>query len=284
MSPLAKVFVVVNLILSVVFFGSSATLFVTRTNWRQKAVDFKKDAADEIVKLEAKYKEQADRLIKSNDRETKLLKDYNFVSTEKENLKGQLAAKETALAEANHRIDAEVKARTVLDDAKTTLEKQKTDLLAAVDSKTKEADDAKAEKMKAINEMSRFKLDLDKSSEELQTTLIAKKEIGDRLQTLSIQMDAIKRANPKLDPILEGAAPPINAIIEAVRPTEKLVVLSVGKNQKVQEGFRFTIYRGDRFIGKVQVTKVYEDLAGAKIIYTNENESIQIGDKAATQI
>ncbi len=78
--------------------------------------------------------------------------------------------------------------------------------------------------------------------------------------------------------------PPINGTIAAVSPEEKLAVLSVGKNQKVREGYKFTVYRGDQFVGKVQVIEVYEDLAGAKVIYTRENDTVRVGDKAATQI
>jgi len=51
MSPLAKVFVVVNLILSMAFFGTSAALFATRTNWRKMAEDYKKEAEAEIAKI-----------------------------------------------------------------------------------------------------------------------------------------------------------------------------------------------------------------------------------------
>jgi len=77
--------------------------------------------------------------------------------------------------------------------------------------------------------------------------------------------------------------PPIDAVVQAVRSEERLVVLSVGTDQKVREGFQFTIYRRKKFVGKVQVIKVYEDVAGGRILFTQRGESIQVGDQATTQ-
>ena len=79
-------------------------------------------------------------------------------------------------------------------------------------------------------------------------------------------------------------APPIDAVVQAVEASRGLVVLSVGSDQKVHEGYQFIIYRGDKFLGKAQVIKVYADLCGARILYTQMGESIQAGDQAATQL
>ena len=44
MSTLAKIFVVFNLVLTVVFFGSSATLYLNREKWRENYVKYKEQA------------------------------------------------------------------------------------------------------------------------------------------------------------------------------------------------------------------------------------------------
>ena len=58
----------------------------------------------------------------------------------------------------------------------------------------------------------------------------------------------------------------------------------VGKDQKVEEGFEFTVYRGDRFVGKVKVTHLFQDLCGAKIIFENDSMEIRQGDGATTRL
>ena len=55
MSTLAKVFIVFNLILTVVFFGSSATLFMMRYNWREAYQTYRKDTGERFAELEESH-------------------------------------------------------------------------------------------------------------------------------------------------------------------------------------------------------------------------------------
>jgi len=79
-------------------------------------------------------------------------------------------------------------------------------------------------------------------------------------------------------------APPIHAKVNAVDPKEKLVVLSAGKDQKVENGYEFLVYRGGQFVGKVQVIKVYPDLSGARILFAKDGMEIEQGDSATTSL
>lgn len=80
---------------------------------------------------------------------------------------------------------------------------------------------------------------------------------------------------------LAAAGAPIDAVVQAVGKSEdKIVVLSVGRSDKVREGFEFTVLRDDRFVGKVKVIKVYDELCGARILFTKDGETIRQGDKA----
>src|SRR5262245_55727554 len=109
MSPLARVFVVINLILSVFFFGSSATLFATRVNWRQRALEFREESMKSLREIEDAYKKQATRLVDLSKQHTQLNTNYNSVSADKTNLQSKLTEVEGQLAAANSRIENEVK-------------------------------------------------------------------------------------------------------------------------------------------------------------------------------
>ena len=88
-----------------------------------------------------------------------------------------------------------------------------------------------------------------------------------------------------VEAILSGlVSPPIDALVEEVDSNLKLVVLSVGRQDEVKEGVEFTIYREDKFVGKVRVNKVYENLAGARVLFTAEGSDIRQGDRATTRI
>ncbi len=73
--------------------------------------------------------------------------------------------------------------------------------------------------------------------------------------------------------------PAIDGIVEAVNQSDQLVVLSVGKEQKVERGFLFAVNRGGETIGKVQVIEVYDDLSGARITYVKDANEIEVGDR-----
>ena len=77
---------------------------------------------------------------------------------------------------------------------------------------------------------------------------------------------------------------PIHAKVTAVRPEVTVVMLSVGSDDGVKEPYRFTIYRGERYIGKVEVTKVFADTSAAKVLPDWMKEEIREGDDASTSV
>ena len=63
-----------------------------------------------------------------------------------------------------------------------------------------------------------------------------------------------------------------------------LVLLDVGREEGVEEGYRFSIYRGTTFLGKVQVERVLRDSAGCRVLFLAEGASLSAGDSAATRL
>lgn len=87
--------------------------------------------------------------------------------------------------------------------------------------------------------------------------------------------------------ILPG--PPVPEIHGVVRATKDsveppLVLLNVGSDDEVEEGFRFSIYRGTSFVGKVVVERVLKDSSGCRVLFVVEGERVRPGDKAATRL
>ncbi|MBL4850476.1 MAG: hypothetical protein JKY65_33580 [Planctomycetes bacterium] len=63
-----------------------------------------------------------------------------------------------------------------------------------------------------------------------------------------------------------------------------LVLLNVGSDDRVEPGYRFLIYRGSEFVGKVVVERVLRDSSGCRALFCAEGERIRPGDKAATRL
>jgi hypothetical protein len=76
--------------------------------------------------------------------------------------------------------------------------------------------------------------------------------------------------------------PTIDAVIQAVHG--RSAILSVGIVQGVEVGYEFTVYRGDQFVGKVQVMEVNHASSKARILFESDGRMMQPGDIAATQI
>ena len=97
------------------------------------------------------------------------------------------------------------------------------------------------------------------------------------LETVKIQNDLLRKGlgtGGTSDPL-------IDATIMGVRTN--LVVLSVGSDDKVKPGMIFTVFRGNTYLGEVQVQTVYNDMAGAEITHLVDGQQIKEGDNAKTK-
>src|SRR5438093_6147569 len=286
MSTLAKVFIVFIFILSVAFFGTSATLFKMRQDWKQAYLQSRKEMQDQLKKLTEDYQrvttqntDQLNTITQIKSREDQLAKELKQKNEDlsEEKKKVQVAnleqSKTTSLNEQLGKVvQAEKTASLQLQEALT---KTKTDL-----------DTALATTLEANKQRDSMRLDLAKVQQDLHLAQVEVKQLSDEYETVKITLAAIQAKYPTLAESLPigKLAPPIDALVNAVDAKEKLVVLSAGKDQKVESGYEFTVYRGDEFIGKVQVIKVYPDLAGARVLFTKDGAETQQGDMASTTL
>ena len=83
--------------------------------------------------------------------------------------------------------------------------------------------------------------------------------------------------------VLEGQeGPMLSGKVLTVR--DNLVMLSLGKDDKVKTGMKFIVSRNGRYLGDVQVLKVYDDFAGAEVLFlADQKELIKEGDDAKTK-
>ena len=74
----------------------------------------------------------------------------------------------------------------------------------------------------------------------------------------------------------------IHGKVLAVRPQVNLVMVSVGKDDQVRKGYRFTVYRDEEYIGKVEVENVFNDMCSARILPDWTKKSIKEGDDVSS--
>ncbi|MFH1226407.1 MAG: hypothetical protein V1701_00710 [Planctomycetota bacterium] len=61
-----------------------------------------------------------------------------------------------------------------------------------------------------------------------------------------------------------------------------LVVISVGKNDGVEPGMKFDVYRVGKYIGKIQAEKVEPQISSAFSIKEFQSDGIKVGDSITT--
>jgi chromosome segregation ATPase len=281
MSALAKIFVVFVFLLSVFFFGSSAVLFKTRTDWRKAYNRLEKEVRTELATLKKKNDEvtaawdkQEQTIVSHKAAEDQLGKDLKQKISDLNEEKGKVTLANSQAEKTNvlntTLTAALEKVNTQNKQLQDALEKANT----ALDEATKIADTANQQRDIMRLDLAGVQADLHAARTEL-TSLM------DEYETVKMNLDAVAAVSGGNG---AGTTParPIDALINAVDNEEKLVVISAGKEQKVEPGYEFTVFRGDQFIGKVKVIKVFPDLAGARILWTKEGREIQRGDKAST--
>jgi hypothetical protein len=95
----------------------------------------------------------------------------------------------------------------------------------------------------------------------------------------SAQHRGVDDAGASHEPQLTG---PIKATILAVRTEVNLVMLSAGARDGVRRGYRFTVFRGEKWIGKVEVETVFDDMSSARLLKTWQ--PFKVGDSASTRV
>lgn len=287
MSALAKVFVVFVFLLSILFFGTSATLYLTREDWAKNYDEFREEVTKSVAELEARNDtlkgerddlEDALRLISEDE-----LQKAGTIQKLREELKG----KDAQIVDISVTRDESIRAKTATDNVNASLVSQNTTLTGQLNEAHDKRDDAIDAQKVANAEKFRMKRDLDATTQELHEARVEHNTLSEKFDSLELAYGAVEKKLGKdgVEAILSGlVSPPIDALVEEVDSNLNLVVLSVGSQDEVKEGVEFTIYREDKFVGKVRVNKVYENLAGARVLFTAEGSDIRQGDRATTRI
>ena len=280
----AKLLIIIVLVLSVAFAAISSVIFAKREDYRgqlDKAIKehqrVKADLDDKITKRDDTIKSQGKTI---EDKTTELAARQFQVdkqSTELEQLRGQATElkssflKEQASVQeltAGNKALAE-ETRRLLNE-KDALKKTNDDLFAKLSAEQKRSNDLQVDNSQLKGKVD----DLTGRLKTAEDTLELDKEVF---------AEAAKK-NIDLLPILLGklAVPDIKAKVLSVDTEANLVVLNKGRNQKVMKNYEFTVFRGEKFVAKVMITNVEDDLSAARIL--QRTAPIERGDNAWTRL
>jgi hypothetical protein len=295
MSLLAKIFVVIVAIFSLLFLGVTATLYSYRTDWRT-AYDLLRKRHKEVVQRDQAEIDalkagvgQLEKYISVKNAEVRILKNELDSQGDK-----YLEAKRS-LARKTMEYEYLIRIHETLSGQIKEMEETITQLRARIDQQKSDLDIALKDKETAENQVARLTSIKNTLEKDLSTARKDLAKAQKRLQEKELVIHLLEEKGIPVQRLVTGSPPPpIDGVVVAVKDdiVPALVLLSVGSDDKVEKGIEFTIHRGNKFIGKVLVEKVLKDMCGARVIipdpkgYTGlpTEQKIQEGDNASTRL
>jgi multidrug efflux pump subunit AcrA (membrane-fusion protein) len=285
MSPIGKIFAVLNLILAAAFLG-----------WASNALSasgkFKAKWEDEVAAHETDSQTWEERESELNAKAGELESARSRFRQEKEDAVND---------RDRYKADADSQAQTN-SELRASIDKIQGDLGALV-AQNKALEESKSTAMQARSEAESERDDAVAATEEAaaaqreaeQTLAVANRDIAE-LRSGTADRDAqLASLEAKFDTLVDAtgasvdelvAQPLIEARVLEVNKTiaPGLVALNVGADQNVKRGYVFHIFRGEAYLGKVRIENVRPTMSTGLIQGTYEGREIRQGDQAATRL
>ncbi len=281
MSVVAKILVVLNLFLAVGFLGASATFLGVQENYKVQLKETTEKMQGQINDL-TDLKDKLDEDLAS---QRQMSADFRATN---EGLTASAAAKEQEalrLSERHNQLLGQwERLSQTYTDAVSTIDNLTADkgrLITEKDSALAEKRNAVDAKNNAITEQKRLENEIlgqgDQIGElEKRLTGMAEKLENTEL-VVALYVDKFGVLGESL------GLPPIAAVVAGVNNELNIVLLSVGRDDQVKEGYEFTIYRNNEYVATVVVDKVEKDHCSGYSKKEVERLPISVGDKGTTR-
>lgn len=280
MNTLTKVLIILNLVMTLVYFSFTAALFSYRVDYKNKfrtsekafEVETKKFEFEkarlrgEIKTRQVKIQRLGQKISNLEVENRALIDDLVHWKSFSANMQNQLASLranyETLAADLDEQIKRNSELEKMVDSSRerqAQAEQERNTLHARAIETTDEL--VKAKKNLATLE-ERF-LELSKKYNHAQTLI-------DHYKDLGIVIDG------------ERALKKIGGKVLAVSETHNVIIINRGSEAGVVLGMEFTVYREDKYIGKIRVDKVDKEWSSAMTIKEYMKDRIQAGDNIST--
>lgn len=285
MSPIGRIFVVLNLILAAAFLGWASNALATTDDYKGQL----EAKETEFAETQAAHEEEKSQLnleisqLTDQGRGYREERDAN--ATTIENLRTQLAeAKRT-----NEALGADVaKIQATLADYNSTISRLSDEKDRAVQA-AQEAMTARDDAIERADEAEMARRDAVNAQQEAET------RIADLEAERTSLQDDLSRAQTEMATLVAVTGvshsditnqPDISGTVLDVRHDlpPGLVMLNVGKANDVRRGYTFEIYRGGKYKGQVRVENVQENISSALVLNAVPGTTIEQGDSAVTRL
>jgi hypothetical protein len=294
MSNAVKIFILVNLVATLVLAAMSMRDYATRENWKRrwdqdtrelkKEVDLSNQANANLSKDKVRAENAfIDRERMITDLQAASLKMQDQLTTseqEKQNFRTDLKKAEINYAGLNENYMAQAKSLELVRSRNAEL--------------THISQVARAVAFNLNVKLSEVEDDLNNAQSELtqraqEIDSLNKSDNKNKAMLALLQKNHPQIYNELVDQkastkFLQGV---VAAVREGVDGKQDIVMLTIGKDEKVEEGIEFILYRGADYIAKVRADRVMNDMVSCRVIQDSWNTKglkIQQNDLASNRL
>lgn len=281
MSPIGRIFIVLNLILSAAFLGWAANALEKTESYKDQIAAEKQAHADAVAAKEGELSALQVNLNDVTEQQRQFREQRDATQAEADRLKTQL----DEFKRANDTMQASLtKIESTLGDYNNSIS-QLTQQKDAATERAHEAerarDAAQAEKDAAVMAQRDAEEATNNANLLIGDLEGEKMALAEKVESLETRFQvAMKVAGLKASDIM--AQPAIEALVLDVKSDLKLVILNKGKKDEVKVGYVFDIYRGSQYKGQVRIQDVQEGISSGLILH--QKDSIGRGDSATTAL
>lgn len=272
MNLIGKIFVVLIFAMSLVFMAFSVAVYGTHQNWKKAATD-----------LEAKRKSAIEEAQKAQDQVAALNVE---IEKEKQKVQQNLAKLETEKNELQVQRDELVKQRDAL------MVKDK-DAVAALDSAqqnlarlTTEVEGLRGEIRGAQGDRDKHFARVVELTDQIHQAQGEMKRLEERRVQLASQLaqatQVLTAHDLNADTPVDGKPPEVRGKVLAVNQ-DNMIEISLGSDDGLRVGHTLEIFRGSKYLGRIEVMHATHDRAVGKVLPGFKKGAIQKDDDVTTR-
>lgn len=279
MSTVAKVFVVLNLLLAVAFLGAAATHLGYDDSYRKKLTDVTTQKDTEIARLNGLITEANREKTNLQQQKNDATQRADVANTRAESFK---TAYDQIVNDHNKMMAAYASSTDALKTAQltiknyetltTNLQNERTATLGALAA----AQDAE---IQARKNQATTELNLEQATMQLQDTLAKLETASKDLESTRTQLESCQRGGGQ---VISPQPAQTGKILQADNASN-IYVISLGSEDGVRVGFRYTVARGNHYVAEIVISRVEAKIASGSTVKGMSAGDIQPGDDAMSR-
>lgn len=276
MNLLGKIFAMAILVLSVMFMTLALAVYATHKNWKEEADKLNSQLSTANAQLQLKIEEFNRLESQARGEKESATQQLAKLETERKNLVDRNAVIQAELDQLRAERRDATAAVAATQDNNRRLAEEVTGLRQDIRTNEQARDVAFATTLKATEELHQTKGVLD-------NTVERNRQLTEQVSGMTSVMDA-KGIDPNTPP--DAVTPTVDGLVSHVKQVAgaQLVEVTIGADDGLKQGNTVEVYRGDRYLGRLDILKTSPDRAVGRVDRRFQQGAIQEGDRVATRL